>query len=117
LEVQSATESCPLCGTELSRVKFQEIQTKIKEDEKAQLAEQKKKLFEAEVTMRHRLEEEYKKELRTQKDAAIKLAKQEATEQLKQLASERDQAAKKLQEAEAREATAKKQAERKKKLQ
>lgn len=110
--MQTATESCPLCGTELSRVKFQEIQTKIKDEERARLAEQKKKLAEAEATMRHRLEEEYKKDLQAQKDAAIKLAKQEANEQLKQLTTERDQAAKKLKEAETREAAVKKQAEK-----
>jgi len=116
LDVQTVTESCPLCGTELSRVKFQEIQAKLKEEERGRLADHKKKLSEAEATLRHRLEEEYKKNLQTEMDAAVKLAKQEASEQLKQLATERDQAAKKLKEAEQREAAANKQAEREKEV-
>ena len=80
------------------------------------MAEQKKKLSEAEATLRHRLEQEYKKNLQIQTDAAVKLAKQEASEQLKQIATERDQAAKKLKEAEQREAAANKQAEREKEV-
>lgn len=112
--MQIVTESCPLCGTELSRIKFHEIQGKLKEEEKWRVAEQKKKLSEAEATLRHRLEQEYKKNLQIQTDAAVKLAKQEASEQLKQIATERDQAAKKLKEAEQREAAANKQAEREK---
>ena len=108
------SESCPLCGTELSKVKFLEIQAKIRDDEKARLTEQKKKLFEVETTIRHRLEEEFRKELQLQKDAAAKLAKEEAEARIKQLAAERDQATKKVKEAEAREAALKKQAEREK---
>jgi len=109
--VQTATETCPLCGTELSRVKFQEIQAKIREEERGRLAEQKKKFSDAEAILRHRLEEEYKKDLQAHTEAAVKKAKQEASDQLEQIATERDQTAKKLKEAEQREAAAKKQAD------
>lgn len=110
--MQATAESCPLCGTELSKVKFLEIQGKLKDEERTRAVEQKKTMAEAEATMRHRLEQEFKKDFEAQKDAAVKLAKKETTEQLKQVAAERDQAARKLKEAEARESAIKKQAER-----
>jgi hypothetical protein len=107
--VQTATKTCPLCGTELSRVKFQEIEAKMKEEERARLKEQKKKLSEAETALRRHLEEEYKKDLQVQTSGAVKLAKQQADEQIKKVAAERDQANKKVKEAEAREAEIRKQ--------
>lgn len=104
--------SCPLCGTELSKIKYAEISTKIKEQEQQKLSEQKKRVAEAEATIRHRLEQEFKKDLQTEKERAAKLAKQEADEQIKKIAAERDQAAKKVKEGEARELAIRKEAER-----
>ena len=72
--MEAILESCPLCGTELSKVKFSEIQAKLKEQKQQELSEQRKKVAEAETTVRHRLEQELKKELQAEKEAAAKLA-------------------------------------------
>jgi len=108
------SESCPLCGTELSRTKFVEIQTKIQEQEQQKLSEQKKKVAQAEAAVRHSLQEDFERKLQAEKEAAAKLAKQEAEQQLKKIAGERDDAAKSLKEAEVREAAFRKQAEKEK---
>lgn len=112
--MQLISESCPLCGTELSKIKFAEIEVKIREQERQKLSEQRKKVAEAEATVRHRLEQEFKKELQAEKEAAAKMAKQESEQLVKKIAAERDQAAKKVKEAEAREATIRKQAQQEK---
>lgn len=104
--MEATIESCPLCGTELSKVKFSEIQAKLKEGKQRELAEQKKKVAEVEATMRHRFEQEFKKELQIEKERVAKLAKQEVDLQIKKIGVERDAAAKKAKEAETREAAA-----------
>jgi hypothetical protein len=71
--------------------------------------EQRKKLTEAEDAMRHRPEEEYKRTAQAQINATVKLDKEESNQQL---LSEREQSAKNLKEAEARELALKNQAER-----
>jgi chemotaxis protein histidine kinase CheA len=108
----SISESCPLCGTELSKTKFVEIQTKIQEQEQQKLSEQTKRVAEAEAAVRQRLQEDFKRKLQTEKEAAAKLAKQEAEQQIKKITDQRDDAAKKQKEAEMREAASRKQAER-----
>ena len=93
-------ERCPLCGTELSRVKFREIQTKLREEEQQKAAE----LAETERGLRLRIEQEIKRDVEKRMQAAEKKAKEEAATQIKKLTSERDQAARKLKEAPEREA-------------
>ncbi len=112
--MESNVESCPLCGTELSKVKFSEIQAKLKAQKQQELAEREKRATEAETTVRNRLELDFKKQLQTEKENAAKLAKQEVDQQIKKMAAERDDAAKKAKQAEAREALIRKEAEREK---
>lgn len=112
--MEAIVESCPLCGTELSKVKFSEIQAKLKGQKQQELAEREKRVAEAEVTVRNRLEQEFKKELQTEKENAAKLAKQEVNQQIKKIAAERDDATKKAKQAEAREASIRKEAEKEK---
>lgn len=100
------TEQCPLCGTELSRIKFREIQSKLREEEQDKAAE----LVQAELVTRQRLEQQFKLDLEKHKQIAEKKARDEAGQQIKKLATERDQTAKKLQEAQEREAEVRNQA-------
>jgi len=103
LPVETSVEQCPLCGTELSRVKFREIQSKLREEEQRRASERAQ--FEAAI--RQRLEQQFEK----QKEAAEKKARDEAAEKIKNIAAERDQAAKKLKEAQEREAEIRKHAQ------
>src|SRR5260370_36955569 len=112
--MEAIAESCPLCGTELSKVKFSEIQTKLKAEKQLELAEREKRVVGAETTVRHRLEQEFKKQLQIEKENAAKLAKQEVDQQIKKIAAERDDATKKAKQAEAREASIRKEAEKEK---
>jgi len=112
--MEAIVESCPLCGTELSKVKFSEIQAKLKGQKQQELAEGEKRVAEAETMVRHRLEQEFKKDLQTETENAAKLAKQEVGQQIKKMAAERDEAAKKAKQAEAREASIRKEAEKEK---
>ena len=93
--MEAIAESCPLCGTELSKVKFSEIQAKLKSQKLQDLAEQGKRMEEAEATVRRRMKQQFEKELQTAKEDAAKLAKLEVDQQIKKIAAERDEAAKK----------------------
>lgn len=93
-------QSCPLCGTELSKVKFVEIQAKLRDQKQQELLEQKKNAAQVEATVRLRLEAGFKKELQTARQDAAKAAKQELDEQIKKIAAERDQANKRAKDAE-----------------
>jgi hypothetical protein len=106
------SEQCPLCGTELSQTKFAEIQSIIGQQEKKKSAEQKKLIANAESSLRFKLEQQFQSELKTQRDAAVRLAKQESQEEIKKMVAERDQASKKAKEAEAREGEIRSQAAR-----
>src|SRR2546427_5393828 len=110
--MESLVESCPLCGTELSKVKFSEIQSKLKDQQQHFVAEQKKMAAQAEATVRLRMEQEFKEELQAEKQKAIRIAKQELDQQIRKMAAERDQASKKAKDAEAREALVRKEAEK-----
>jgi hypothetical protein len=110
--MEAIVESCPLCGTELSRVKFTEIQSKLRDQQEEAVAEQRKMLAQAEAGVRLRLEQEFKEELQAEKVKALKLAKQELDQQIRKIAAERDQASKKAKDAEAREAVVRKEAEK-----
>src|ERR1700674_5352212 len=107
--MEAIAESCPLCGTELSKVKFSEIQAKLKSQKLQDLAEQGKRMEEAEATVRRRMKQQFEKELQTAKEDAAKLAKLEVDQQIKKIAAERDEAAKKAKQAEAREASIRKE--------
>lgn len=105
MEVNS--EQCPLCGTELSRIKFREIETALREEERKKAAE----LTQARLAARQELEQQFKQNFEKQKQAVEKKAREEAEEQMKKLTAERDAASKKAKEAEAREAEIRKQAQ------
>lgn len=106
--METNVDQCPLCGTELSRIKFREIQSKLREEEQRKAAD----LAQAEVALRQRLEQQFKLDLEKQKQAAAKKAREEADQEIKKVAAERDQAAKKLKEAQEREPEIRKQAQR-----
>jgi hypothetical protein len=116
--MENNVESCPLCGTELSKVKFSEIQARLKGQKQQILAEQRKMVNQAEATIRLRLEQEFKKDLKAAEENAAKFAKKELDGQIKKIATERDRANEKLKEAEAREVEIRQQvkAEAEKKL-
>jgi hypothetical protein len=105
-KVETNIEQCPLCGTELSRVKFREIQSKIHEGEQRTAAE----LAQAQLATRQRLEQQFKLDLEKQTAAANKKAKEEAEQTIKAVAAERDQATMKLKEAQEHEAEIRKHA-------
>jgi len=105
--METSVEQCPLCGTELSVIKFREIQSKLREEERSRSFE----LEQATSATRLRLEEQFKQDLEKQKKAAEKKAREEAGQEIKKVAAERDQAAKKLKEVEGRETEIRKQAE------
>jgi hypothetical protein len=106
--VETNVEQCPLCGTELSVVKFREIQSKVREEERRWIAD----VEQATLAARQNLEQKFKLDLEKQKIAAEKKAAEEAGQEIKKVAAERDQAAKKLKEVEAREQETRKQAEK-----
>lgn len=105
--METNIEQCPLCGTELSRIQFREIQSKLREEEHRQAAER----AQVEAATRQRLEQQFKLDLEKQRQAAEKKAKEEAALQVKSVAAERDQANKRLKEAQDREAEVRKQGE------
>lgn len=105
--METSVEQCPLCGTELSKTKFREIQLTLREEEQRKAAE----IAQAEVAIRQRLEKELKLDFEKQKKAVEKKAREEAEQELNKVAAERDQAAKKLKEAQDREAGIRRQAE------
>ena len=107
----NSSDQCPLCGTELSKIKFGEIQAKLAEQQQQVLLEQQKKLSEAEAATRQALKLQFQKELATQTEAAAKLAREEAEQRAKQIAAELDKAAQKLKEAATREVEIRKQAQ------
>lgn len=99
-------ERCSLCDTELSQVKFREIQIKLRDEARKKAGE----IEQGKLDARRELEEEFKKALEKEKQAVAKKATQEAEQQLKKLASERDQAESKLKEAQSREPEIRKEA-------
>ena len=98
------TEQCPWCGHIISRARFEEIQTKIREDEQT-------KLQAAKTALRLELEEKHRQALAAEKRAAEKRANDEAAKKIAAITVERDLNAKKVQELAGREAEIKKQAQ------
>jgi DNA repair exonuclease SbcCD ATPase subunit len=91
-------EECPLCGTELSGLKFREIQAKLHREEQEKVAE----LARVESAVRLQFEQQFNHRLQKERLTLEKKAKDAADAQIKGIASERDLAAKKLKEADAR---------------
>src|SRR5271170_5069405 len=106
-EVGTYLERCPLCDTELSQVKFREIQVRLRDEARKKAGE----IEQGKLAARQELEAEFKKALEKEKLAAAKKATREADEQLTKLASERDEVASKLKEAQSRQAEVRKEAE------
>ena len=105
LPVETAFEHCPLCGSDLSQIKFREIQLKLQDDEKKKSA----KLADAELAIHRRIETQLKKEFEERNRAAEQRVKDEAEKQVKKMAAERDQAAKQMKEAQLHEVEVRKQ--------
>lgn len=105
--METNIEQCPLCGTDLSVIKFREIQSKLREEGRRKAAD----VEQATLATRQSLEQKFKLDLEKQRIAAEKKAAEEVGREIRKLAAERDQAASKLKEAEARAAEAQKQAE------
>lgn len=105
--MESSLEQCPLCGIELSRIKFKEIQARLREEERKNAAH----LAEAEANVRRRVEQQFKVDLELQKAAAEKKAREDAAADIKKVVAERDTVATKLKQVEAREAEIRKQAQ------
>lgn len=118
------SQECPLCGTELSGIKFKEIQAKLHHEEEEKKAELKR----AESALRSRLTQEFSRDLERQRQelekeirkqsqqelakeklAAQVKAKEEAGREVRQAATERDELARKLREAQQREVETRKQ--------
>ena len=83
-----------------SRVKFREIDAKLRERARSRVSE----LAQSERAMRQRIEQQFKQDLEKGKVAAEKKAKEEAQQQINKLAAQRDDAAKKLKLAQEHEA-------------
>lgn len=96
------TELCPWCGSSISRAKFVEIQTRIREQEQ-------KKLSQAKAELRKQLVEKYNQDLEAQRRATEKAAKEDAEKLVAKAASEKNQAVEKLKLVEARQSTTAKQ--------
>jgi hypothetical protein len=105
--VETNLEQCPLCGTELSVIKFREIQSKLRQEEQRKAAD----VEQATATMRLRLEQKFNLDLEKQKKLAEKKAADEAAQEVRKVSAERDKASKKVLELEAREADVRKAAE------
>lgn len=97
-------ERCPWCDSVIARAKFLEIEAKIREQEQKRLAD-------AEVQMRKRLEEKFQQDLAKEKQALERSAQEQAAKQVATVTAERDQVAAKLRVAEAREPAIRKQVE------
>jgi Uncharacterized protein conserved in bacteria (DUF2130) len=104
--VETNTGKCPTCGSELSRIKFDEIQERRKYEDKRR----QQQMEEAELAMKRRLEIEFKKELEQVSRAAVQKANEQAEQEIKKVASECKHLTKKVQESELREAQIRKQA-------
>jgi hypothetical protein len=95
VQTQAAPDRCPWCGNAISRSKFVEIQTRVSEQERKKLAEE-----------RTRMEQE----LRTELLKAEAKFKTEAAKKLAAITTERDTAITKIRRMEAREAAIRKEA-------
>ena len=81
--MENTVEQCPLCGTELSRVKFREIQSKLQDADRIKEGD----ISRAQAATRHLLEHQFKLEIEKQKQVAEKKARGEADQEIKKLAA------------------------------
>jgi len=95
----STSEQCPWCGSVVSRAKFEEVQTKIRGQEQAKLAE-------AEKQLRAQLQAQHAVEVAKQRQVAEANARAEANKQIATANAERDLLQREVKAAQAREAAA-----------
>jgi hypothetical protein len=95
--MNSVTDRCPWCGTLISRDKFKEVETKIREEER-------KKLAEAEAVMRKRVEAE--------RQVIERRAKEAADERIAKITAELNATLAQLRQAEASKAKIREQAQK-----
>lgn len=95
VQAQVATDRCPWCGTTISRARFIEIQTRIAEQERKKLADERARM---------------KQELRVETQKAEARVREEAKKKLASLVAERDQAAARVKELELRVIAGRKEA-------
>ena len=96
--METNLEQCPTCGAELSQTKFREIRAKLKEQEQRKI----EALAQAEAALKQRLDQEFKKKFEDQRRDTEKKAREEADQRVGKAVAERDLAAKKVKDAEAR---------------
>lgn len=89
---ESLTDRCPWCETLIPRTKFEEIQQRIREEERKKL-------------------EKFRQDLEAEKRAIEKRAKQESEKRIASIVAERDRTLEKIKQLEAREAEIRKQAQ------
>ncbi len=97
-------EKCPWCGSVISREKFLQIESQIREQER-------QKLGEAEASMRKQLEAQFSQDLEAAKTAAAQKLQEDANKRIAQAAAERDKTLEQLGQLQARETEARKQAQ------
>jgi hypothetical protein len=76
--MQTATEQCPWCGSQISRLKFDEVTARIRKEEHA-------KLLQRETAIRKECETKYLLDLQKEKKKAVQAEKQLADTKIKQL--------------------------------
>ncbi len=99
-----ANEKCPWCGSVISREKFLQIESQIREQER-------KRHEEVEASMRKELEAQFSQNLEAAKRATVQKLQEEANKRIAQAAAERDKTLEQLTRLQAREAEARKQAQ------
>jgi len=105
--VETNLEQCPLCGTELSQIKFREIRAKLRDQDQKRAAE----LAEAKSAITRNLEEEFKKKAEQQRRDTEKKVREEAEQRVNKVIADRELLIVKLKAAETREVELKKQAQ------
>ncbi len=101
--MDSPNETCPLCGSVISRTKFIEI-TRIREQEQ-------KKLADAEAEITRTLEQKFLRDLQVERQAAEKRANEEAQKRVAAITAERDLGVQKVKQLEDEGAGLRKQTE------
>src|ERR1700722_9505644 len=104
--MEANSGNCPVCGSELSRVKFAEIEERRKYEEKRS----REKMEAAELALKRRLELEHKKEIDQVRQDAAKRASEQAEKEIKKVVAESELLARKVKESERREVEIRKQA-------
>ena len=104
--METNLEQCPLCGSELSQIKFREIRAKLRDQEQRKATD----LAEAKLAVTRNLEAEFKKRSEQQRRDTERKVREEADQRVKKIVAEREELTTKLKAAEAREAEIRKQA-------